>query len=68
VSNAGGGTVANSSTFGTGGSFSAQIYVKATLDNGQVCGDDVTCAVVTRADHTDTNDRNYDVHVPITFQ
>ncbi|KPI17691.1 hypothetical protein OK074_1712 [Actinobacteria bacterium OK074] len=68
VSNLGGGTVANSSAFGTGGSFSVQIYVKATLDGGQVCGEDVTCAVVTRADHTDTNDRNYDVHVPITFQ
>ncbi|MEV0636599.1 hypothetical protein AB0I77_16860 [Streptomyces sp. NPDC050619] len=68
VNNTFGGMFANSSKFGTGGTFSAQIYVKATLDDGQVCGEDVTCAVVTRADHLDTNDRKYDVHVPITFQ
>uniref|UniRef100_A0AAU1ZRN5 LPXTG-motif cell wall anchor domain protein n=1 Tax=Streptomyces sp. NBC_00093 TaxID=2975649 RepID=A0AAU1ZRN5_9ACTN len=68
INNTFGGLFANSSTFGTGGTFSVQIYVKATLDDGQVCGEDVTCAVVTRADHFDTNDRKYDVHVPITFQ
>ncbi|GGZ41198.1 neocarzinostatin apoprotein domain-containing protein [Streptomyces poonensis] len=68
VNNTFGGLFANSSKFGPGGSFSAQIYVKATLDDGQVCGEDVTCAVVTRADHFDTNDRRYDVHVPISFQ
>ncbi|MFE4667470.1 hypothetical protein ACFRI7_00580 [Streptomyces sp. NPDC056716] len=67
VSNFGGGTVANSSRFGTGGTFSVNIFVKATLDDGSVCGEDVTCAVVTRADHTDTTDRKYDVHVPISF-
>jgi hypothetical protein len=68
VNNTFGGLFANSSKFGTGGTFSVQIYVKATLDDGSVCGEDVTCAVVTRADHFDTNDRKYDVHVPITFQ
>ncbi|KOU77877.1 LPXTG-motif cell wall anchor domain protein [Streptomyces sp. MMG1533] len=68
VNNTFGGLFANSSKFGSGGTFSVQIYVKATLDNGQVCGDDVTCAVVTRADHFDTDDRKYDVHVPISFQ
>ncbi|MET8024259.1 hypothetical protein [Streptomyces avermitilis] len=68
VNNTFGGLFANSSKFGTGGTFSVQIYVKATLDDGQVCGEDVTCAVVTRADHFDTNDRKYDVHVPVTFQ
>ncbi|MET7849407.1 hypothetical protein ABZT48_14425 [Streptomyces avermitilis] len=67
VNNTFGGLFANSSKFGTGGTFSVQIYVKATLDDGQVCGEDVTCAVVTRADHFDTNDRKYDVHVPVTF-
>ncbi|MFJ5263224.1 hypothetical protein ACIQAC_22430 [Streptomyces sp. NPDC088387] len=68
VSNQGGGTVANSSRFGTGGTFSVNIFVKATLADGSICGEDVTCAVVTRADHTDTGDRKYDVHVPISFQ
>ncbi|WP_328874845.1 hypothetical protein OHT76_34910 [Streptomyces sp. NBC_00287] len=68
VNNTFGGMFANSSKFGTGGTFSVNIYVKATLDNGQVCGEDVTCAVVTRADHFDSGDRKYDVHIPITFQ
>lgn len=68
VNNTFGGMFANSSKFGTGGAFSVQIYVKATLDDGSVCGQDVECAVVTRADHFDSADRKYDVHVPITFQ
>ncbi|MEV6167917.1 hypothetical protein AB0L99_06780 [Streptomyces sp. NPDC051954] len=68
VNNTFGGMFANSSKFSAGGTFSVSIFVKATLDDGSVCGEDVTCAVVTRADHFDTNDRKYDVHVPIAFQ
>ncbi|MFF8189759.1 hypothetical protein ACF05L_02490 [Streptomyces bobili] len=68
VNNLFGGMFANSSKFGTGGTFSVQIYVEATLDDGRVCGQDVDCAVVTRADHFDSGDRKYDVHVPIAFQ
>ncbi|QOV34387.1 hypothetical protein IM697_30210 [Streptomyces ferrugineus] len=68
VNNTFGGMFANSSRFGSGGNFSVQIFVKATLDDGSVCGQDVECAVVTRADHFDSEDRKYDVHVPITFQ
>ncbi|WP_155059444.1 hypothetical protein [Streptomyces blattellae] len=68
INNTYGGTAPNTSTFGTGGTFSVNIYVQATLDDGRVCGEDVECAVVTRADHFDTNDRKYDVHVPITFE
>jgi len=68
VSNAGGGSLPSSSAFGAGGTFTATIYVKAALADGSVCGEDVTCAIVSRADHTDTNDRKYDVHVPIAFQ
>ncbi|MDX3640306.1 hypothetical protein [Streptomyces sp. MB09-02B] len=67
INNTFGGLFANSSRFGTGGTFSVNIFVKATLDDGSVCGEDVTCAVVTRADHFDTNDRKYDVHVPVSF-
>ncbi|WP_216589929.1 hypothetical protein [Streptomyces brasiliscabiei] len=67
INNTFGGLFANSSKFGTGGTFSVNIFVKATLDDGSVCGEDVTCAVVTRADHFDSNDRKYDVHVPVSF-
>ncbi|WP_432150668.1 hypothetical protein [Streptomyces sp. bgisy029] len=66
VSSLGGG-LPNTSPFGAGGTFSVRIHVKADLGGGNVCGDTVECAVVTRADHTDTNDRKYDVHTPIDF-
>ncbi|MGC9539399.1 hypothetical protein [Streptomyces sp. UG1] len=68
VNNTFGGMFANTSKFGSGGSFRVQIFVKAALDDGSVCGQDVECAVVTRADHFDSEDRKYDVHAPITFQ
>ncbi|MFD3928191.1 hypothetical protein [Streptomyces sp. NPDC058614] len=67
INNIFGGLFANSSKFGTGGTFSVQIYVQATLDDGSVCGQDVDCAIVTRADHFDSGDRKYDVHIPVTF-
>jgi len=67
INNIFGGLFANSSRFGTGGTFSVQVYVRATLDDGSVCGEDVTCAIVTRADHFDSGDRKYDVHIPVTF-
>ncbi|GGV06149.1 hypothetical protein [Streptomyces spectabilis] len=68
VSNTGGGTVPNSSRFGANGSFSVKIHVKADLGGGKVCGETVECAIVTRADHFDSGDRKYDVHIPVTFQ
>lgn len=68
VSNTFGGLAPNTSKFGANGTFTAQIYVKGTLDDGSVCGEDRECAVVTRADHTNTTKRAYDVHAPITFQ
>ncbi|MDT0394267.1 hypothetical protein [Streptomyces edwardsiae] len=68
VNNTFGGMFANSSKFGAGGTFEVDIYVNPNLADGTVCGVDVECAVVTRADHLDTNDRKYDVHVPVTFQ
>ncbi|MFD3835829.1 hypothetical protein ACFWWC_06160 [Streptomyces sp. NPDC058642] len=67
VNNTFGGLFANSSKFGTGGTFNVNIYVNPDLGDGNVCGSTVDCAIVTRADHFDTNDRKYDVHVPITF-
>ncbi|MGW4199882.1 hypothetical protein [Streptomyces sp. NPDC004726] len=50
------------------GSFSVQIHVKAQISSTVTCGQSgVTCAIVTRADHFDSNDRKYDVYVPVTF-
>ncbi|MGW6460122.1 hypothetical protein ACWF94_30040 [Streptomyces sp. NPDC055078] len=50
------------------GSFSVSIHVKAQISASVTCGQSgVTCAIVTRADHYDTNDRKYDVYVPVTF-
>lgn len=68
VSNLGGGTLPNTSKYGTGGTFNVRIHVKADLGGGKICGDTVECAIVTRADHMDSGDRKYDVHVPINFQ
>lgn len=67
VHNTCGGTLPNTSAFGAGGTFSATIHVKADLGNGQICGDTVECAIVTRADHFNSATRTYDVHVPVTF-
>ncbi|MFE5856890.1 hypothetical protein ACFQ61_27225 [Streptomyces sp. NPDC056500] len=50
------------------GSFSVSIHVKAQISSTITCGQSgVTCAIVTRADHFDSNDRKYDVYVPVTF-
>ncbi|MGW2289607.1 hypothetical protein [Streptomyces phaeochromogenes] len=67
VSNFGGGTVANSSAYGSGGSFDVSVHVNPNIATGQVCGTDVDCAIVTRADHTASGTRSYDVYIPVTF-
>ncbi|MCX5192926.1 hypothetical protein OOK31_03300 [Streptomyces sp. NBC_00249] len=67
INNTFGGTLPNTSRFGAGGTFSVTIHVKADLGGGQICGETVECAVVTRADHFNSANRKYDVHVPVTF-
>ncbi|MEV7511216.1 hypothetical protein AB0O42_06780 [Streptomyces sp. NPDC089922] len=67
INNTFGGTLANTSKYGPGGTFSVTIHVKADLGGGQICGETVQCAVVTRADHFNSSNRKYDVHVPVTF-
>ncbi|AWZ07252.1 hypothetical protein DRB96_24770 [Streptomyces sp. ICC1] len=67
VNNTFGGTLPNTSAFGAGGTFNVTIHVKADLGNGQICGETVECAIVTRADHFNSSNRKYDVHVPMTF-
>lgn len=52
--------------FGAGGSFDVEISVRAQLDEEVDCRA-VRCAVVTRADHTRSEDRSSDVFVPISF-
>ncbi|AXG82539.1 hypothetical protein [Streptomyces paludis] len=51
------------------GSFSVPIHVNPNIASGVTCGQNgVKCAIVTRADHFDSNNRDYDVYVPVTFQ
>ncbi|MFE3603519.1 hypothetical protein [Streptomyces sp. NPDC059142] len=51
------------------GNFSVQIHVNPNIATGVTCGQaGVRCAIVTRADHFDTNNRGYDLYVPVTFQ
>jgi iron complex transport system substrate-binding protein len=52
--------------YGPRGTFSVQLTVEAALDATTDCRV-VACAVVTRNDHTRTEDRSQDVFVPVTF-
>ncbi|GAB7036418.1 MULTISPECIES: hypothetical protein [Catenuloplanes] len=51
--------------YGSGGSFSASIRVTPTI--GAVDCTVRACSVVTRNDHTRTQDRSQDVRIPVTF-
>ncbi|HWB34574.1 MAG TPA: hypothetical protein VHA75_00970 [Rugosimonospora sp.] len=51
--------------YGPGGSFRVTLRVTATI--GSVDCRVTRCAVVTRADHTRTDDRSQDVRIPVTF-
>ncbi|MCY7416899.1 MAG: ABC transporter substrate-binding protein [Chloroflexi bacterium] len=53
--------------YGLNGSFSVQLTVEAALDDTIDCRL-VACAVVTRNDHTRSDDRSQDVIVPVTFR
>jgi hypothetical protein len=52
--------------YGDGGSFDVEISVRAQLDEEVDCRT-VRCAVVTRNDHTRSEDRSQDLGVPVTF-
>jgi iron complex transport system substrate-binding protein len=52
--------------YGPDGSFSVTLAVQAALNDTIDCHV-VACAVVTRNDHTRTDDRSQDVVVPVTF-
>jgi hypothetical protein len=58
--------------YGSGGSFTAQLKISPVIgvaaEGSQVfdCRE-VSCGIVTRADHTRTADRSQDVFVPVTF-
>jgi hypothetical protein len=51
--------------FGKGGSFSVKLSVSALI--GKTDCRKVACAIVTRADHTQPDERRSDVIVPVTF-
>jgi hypothetical protein len=53
-------------TYGEGGTFDVEISVRAQLNEDVDCRR-VRCAVVTRADHTRSEDRSMDVLVPVEF-
>jgi hypothetical protein len=50
----------------SGGSFSVRLHISNKINDSTDCRK-VACAVVTRADHTRTDDRSQDVFVPVTF-
>jgi hypothetical protein len=52
--------------YGEGGTFDVEISVRAQLNEDVDCRR-VRCAVVTRADHTRSEDRSMDVLVPVEF-
>lgn len=52
--------------YGPGGTFDVEISVRAQLDEEVDCRT-VQCAVITRADHTRSEDRSADVIVPVAF-
>lgn len=52
--------------YGPSGSFRASLHVSAALNPTTDCSQ-LTCAVVTRADHTRSQDRSQDVAVPVSF-
>lgn len=53
--------------FGDGGSFSVTLQINAQLNPTTDCRK-VECAIVTRADHTRSDDRSQDVIVPVAFK
>jgi hypothetical protein len=52
--------------YGAGGTFRVQVHVQAALNDNVDCRK-VTCAVVTRNDHTRSSDRSQDIFVPLQF-
>ena len=57
----------HTSPYGPGGSFAVRLTLQPRLAEGVECDVDVRCAIVTRADFTATQDRTYDLYVPIRF-
>lgn len=55
------------STIATNGTFTTQIHIART-NSGLDCADAaVTCAIVSRRDHLNANDRTADVFIPVSF-
>jgi hypothetical protein len=51
--------------YGPGGTFRVELRVSARI--GEYDCREVRCAIVTRADHTRTDDRSQDTRIPVTF-
>lgn len=54
--------------YGPGGSFLVTLqHLKPEIVPGQVCGENVKCAIVTLSDLTAPTDRRYDLYIPVEF-
>lgn len=53
--------------YGRGGTFKVRIYVRSQINATTNCRR-VSCSIVTRADHLRSNDRRWDLAVPVRFR
>jgi len=68
ITDTGTGTPGITLPYGPGGSFVTTLNVRPRITDGVECGEEVRCAIVTRADFTATGDRSYDQYVPVSFR
>ncbi|MCD7440076.1 hypothetical protein K4B79_17815 [Streptomyces lincolnensis] len=68
ITDTGTGTPGITLPYEKGGKFSTTLeHVRPEIADGVTCDVTVRCAVVTRADFTATNDRLYDLYIPVHF-
>ncbi|KJK46980.1 hypothetical protein UK23_21745 [Lentzea aerocolonigenes] len=63
-----GATGEHTSPYGPNGSFLVQLDLQPKIADGVECDVDVRCAIVTRADFTATDDRTWDLYLPVRFR
>ena len=67
ITDTGTGTPGVTIPYEKGGKFRTTLNLRPQIADGQVCGETVRCAIVTRADFTATNERLYDQYIPVRF-
>ena len=68
VTNTDTGTPGITSRYGPHGSFHVILKLNPNIASDTVCDVDVRCAIVTRADFTATDERSYDMYIPVAFR